>query len=310
MSLYYALGKSYDDIKSYDQAFDFYIKGAAIKRGKIKYSNEEETSRIDAIINIVDKKFIEKFSQEDMNPSSLPIFIIGMPRSGTTLTEQIIASHPKVFGAGELDYFMHMIQEKGTEKNGGYPYKLKDLTQADMRTWGNEYIRKLRLKHKDKKFITDKMPANYLNLGLIHIILPHAKIIHVKRNPIDTCISCFTHLFNRNQDATYDLAEVGRHYANYARLMEHWRQVLPKDSFFEVQYEAIVDDIEKETRKILEYCNLPWDPSCLNFYELKRNVRTASMTQVRQPIYNSSVERWRHYEKKIGPLLKELDGLY
>lgn len=308
--LYYALGKSYDDIKDFDKAFDFYARGAALKREKIQYSIEEETSQIDAIIEIVNQDFIEKFSHEAMNTSTLPIFILGMPRSGTTLTEQIIASHPKVFGAGELPYFMEAMQEKATEKNGGYPHMLKDLTQKDMKAISNEYIRKLRSKDKDKKFITDKMPANYLSLGLIHLMLPNAKIIHVKRNPIDTCLSCFTRLFNRHQDATYDLTEVGRHYANYARLMEHWRKVLPKGSFFEVEYEAIVEDIEKEARKLIEYCGLPWDPSCLNFYELKRNVRTASVTQVRQPIYKSSIERWRHYEKKIGPLLKELDGLY
>jgi tetratricopeptide (TPR) repeat protein len=308
--LYYALGKSYDDIKDFDKAFDFYARGAALKREKIQYSVEEETSQIDAIIEIVNQDFIEKFSREEMNASTLPIFVLGMPRSGTTLTEQIIASHPKVFGAGELPYFMEAMQEKATEKNGGYPYMLKDLTEKDMKAMGNEYIRKLRLKDKDKKFITDKMPANYLNLGLIHLILPHAKIIHVKRNPVDTCISCFTRLFYRHQDATYDLTEVGRHYANYARLMDHWRRVLPKESFFEVHYEAIVEDVEKEARKLIEYCGLPWDPSCLNFYALKRNVKTASVTQVRQPIYDSSVERWRHYEKNIGPLLKELDGLY
>jgi tetratricopeptide (TPR) repeat protein len=308
--LYYALGKSYDDIRDFDKAFDFYARGAALKREKIQYSVEEETSQIDAIIEIVNQDFIEKFSREEMNASTLPIFVLGMPRSGTTLTEQIIASHPKVFGAGELPYFMEVMQEKASEKNGGYPYILKDLTQKDMKAMGNEYIRKLKLKDKDKRFITDKMPANYLNLGLIHLILPHAKIIHVKRNPVDTCISCFTRLFYRHQDATYDLTEVGRHYANYARLMDHWRQVLPKDSFFEVHYEAIVEDVEKEARKLIQYCDLPWDPSCLNFYELKRNVKTASVTQVRQPIYNSSVERWRHYEKNIGPLLKELDGLY
>ena len=150
------------------------------------------------------------------------------------------------------------------------------------------------------------MPANYLAMGLIPLMLPNARIIHVMRNPVDTCLSCFTRLFNRHQDATYDLHELGRHYATYARLMQHWRATLPAGSFMEVQYEDIVADMQGQARRLIDWVGLPWDEACLEFHKTERSIRTASVTQVRQPIYNSSVERWRHYEKYLGPLL---DGL-
>jgi hypothetical protein len=157
--------------------------------------------------------------------------------------------------------------------------------------------------------ITDKMPANYMALGFIPLTLPNAKIIHVQRNPIDTCLSCYTRLFNRHQDATYDLAELGRHYMNYSRLMAHWKSILPADSFIEVQYEDIVSDMEGEARRLIKSLGLKWNAACLSFYKNQRNIRTASVTQVRQPIYNTSVERWRNYEKHLGPLLSELKPL-
>jgi hypothetical protein len=151
------------------------------------------------------------------------------------------------------------------------------------------------------------MPANYMALGLIPLMLPNAKIIHVKRNPVDTCVSCFTRLFNRHQDATYDLSELGRHYMNYVRLMEHWRSILPDGTFIEVQYEDIVADMEGQARRLIDYVGLPWDKACLDFHKNERSIRTASVTQVRQPIYASSVERWRHYEAYLQPLLKKLE---
>ena len=153
------------------------------------------------------------------------------------------------------------------------------------------------------------MPANFLAVGLIHLMLPNAKIIHVNRNPVDTCLSCFTQLFKDGQEFTYDLAELGRYYVDYARLMEHWRKVLPDGAFLDVRYEDIVADQEAQSRRLIEYCGLEWDDACLDFYQSKRAVRTASMAQVRQPIYKSSVERWRPYEKFLGPLLDALGEL-
>jgi len=161
----------------------------------------------------------------------------------------------------------------------------------------------------DARRITDKMPANFLALGLIHLMLPNAKIIHVRRNPADTCLSCFTTLFNHGQPHTYDLAELGRYYVDYTRLMEHWRKVLPDGAFLEVQYEDIVADQEMQARRLIEYCGLGWNDACIDFHRNLRAVHTASMAQVRQPIYRSSVERWRPYEKFLGPLFDALGDL-
>jgi hypothetical protein len=232
-----------------------------------------------------------------------------MPRSGTTLTEQIIASHPSVFGAGELHDFLDIANHLAGELDRQiYPDNLIGLTKEALTILGDQYIERIS-KLSAQPFITDKMPANYMALGLITLALPNAKIIHVKRNPVDTCLSCFTRLFNRHQDATYDLSEMGKHYMNYIRIMDHWRSVLPADSFIEVQYEDIVADMESEAKRLIRALGLKWNSACLSFYKNERKIRTASVTQVRQPIYKTSVERWRHYEKHLDPLLSEIKSL-
>lgn len=306
ISLHYALGKAYDDLQEWDLAFVHFLKGARLKRAKLNYSADADAACIDRIIQVVDAAFIERLRGSG-NPSDVPVFVLGMPRSGTTLTEQIIASHPAVYGAGELRDLMDLVQ--GQSMPGvalPFPDNIAALSSTTITAWGTEYVARLRRLAPRAQRITDKMPANYLALGLIPLLLPNAKIIHVRRNPVDTCVSCFTRLFNRHQDATYDLAELGRHYANYGRLMQHWRQVLPAASFMEVVYEDIVADMESSARRLIDYCGLEWNDACLSFYKTERNVRTASVTQVRQPIYTSSVERWRHYEKHLGPLLAAL----
>lgn len=301
ISFHYALGKAYDDLKEWDKAFPHFLEGARLKRGKLDYDAHADAARTRRMSEIVDRAFIERMRGEG-NPSDLPVFVLGMPRSGTTLTEQIIASHPDVHGAGELRDLMEVVQSG----NQPYPDNLSAIDRNTLTAWGDEYLRRLRARSANAKRITDKMPANCLALGLIPLMLPNAKIIHVKRNPVDTCVSCFTRLFNRHQDATYDLHELGRHYACYARLMAHWRTVLPATAFMEVQYEDIVADMESQARRLVDWVGLEWDDACLAFHKTKRNIRTASVTQVRQPIYTSSVERWRNYEKYLGPLF---DGL-
>ncbi|HEX5392827.1 MAG TPA: sulfotransferase [Rhodocyclaceae bacterium] len=305
ISLHYALGKAYDDLKDYDRAFPHFIEGARIKRSKLNYDSKADVARAQRIADVVNADYLARL-QGAGNSSDLPVFVLGMPRSGTTLTEQIIASHPDVFGAGELSDLMEILQQPvGQGIAPAYPENLTALTPATLTARGDEYLARVKRLAPKAKRITDKMPANYLGLGLIPLILPNAKIIHVKRNPVDTCISCFTRLFNRHQDATYDLAELGQHYAAYARLMNHWRAVLP-GRFLEVQYEDIVADMEGQARRLIEFVGLEWNDACLAFHKTQRSIRTASVTQVRQPIYSSSVERWRHYEKHLGPLLEGL----
>ena len=239
--------------------------------------------------------------------SDTPIFVLGMPRSGTTLTEQVIASHPSVYGAGELrdlsivaDSFMPERTDLSISK------KLIDAAPGDLTKMGESYVRGLKERSPHSAKITDKMPGNFHHIGLIKLILPNAKIIHVSRDPLDTCVSCFTRLFAHGQTNTYDLTELGHSYKCYKNLMDHWRTILPPGSFYDLRYENLVDNTEEEARKLIDYCGLEWDPACLEFYKNKRSIRTASVTQVRQPIYKTSKQRWKNYEQFLGPLIEAL----
>ena len=306
ISLHYALGKAYDDLQDWDRAFPHFLEGARLKRAQLSFSVQEDEERTKRIETIFSPDFITRMRGAG-DSSEVPVFVLGMPRSGTTLTEQIIASHPAVHGAGELSDLMVVLQQApGAAGPGPYPERLLQADKDTITAWGAEYVRRLRARAPTARRITDKMPANYFALGMIHLMLPNAKIIHVKRNAADTCVSCFTRLFNRHQSATYELHELGRHYANYARLMAHWRHVLPASSFLEVQYEDIVADMQGQARRLIDWCGLEWDDACLAFHKNERSIRTASVAQVRQPIYGSSVERWRHYEGYLEPLLSAL----
>jgi hypothetical protein len=243
------------------------------------------------------------------NPSRLPVFVLGMPRSGTTLVEQIISSHPDVHGAGELPDLLEIAQRDIAGTGAAFPNNIPAIDKAGLAGWAADYVAGLHRRAPDARHITDKMPANFLAVGLINMMLPNAKIIHVSRNPVDTCLSCFMQLFGSGQEQTYDLAELGRYYADYARLMEHWRSVLPDGAFLDAQYEDIVADQETQARRMIAFCGLDWNDACIDFHKNKRSILTASVTQVRQPIYKSSVERWRHYEKFLGPLLDALGDL-
>jgi len=307
MSLHFALGKCYDDSKDYEHAFPHFLAGCKIKRAKLSYDPAHAARQFAGVKEIFDQAIIERLVDAG-EQSNLPIFVLGMPRSGTTLTEQIIASHPDVYGAGELNDLLG-IANRNTSTASSFPENLRSLDRVTLSSWGAEYISGLKQRAPTAQRITDKMPANFFAVGLIHLMLPNAKIIHVNRNPVDTCLSCFTRLFNRKQEHTYDLAELGRYYVNYARLMEHWRNILSDGAFLDIRYEDIVEDQEGQARKLIEYCGLEWNDACLNFHKTQRSVRTASLTQVRQPIYTSSVERWRSYEKFLGPLLDALGDL-
>ncbi len=308
MSLNFALGKCYDDTQHYDLAFPHFLNGCKLKRAKLSYDPAGAAQQFTELKTLFTQDNIERL-RGGGDPSDLPIFVLGMPRSGTTLTEQIIASHPAVYGAGELPDLLRIAHRKTNPATTSFPDNLRYLDPNILAAWGAEYIAALKQRAPGARHITDKMPANFFAVPLIHLMLPNAKIIHVNRNPVDTCVSCFTRLFNRKQEHTYDLAELGRYYADYARLMVQWRKVLPATAFLDVNYEDIVADQEGQARRMLDYCGLEWNDACLDFHKTKRQIRTASVTQVRQPIYNTSVERWRKYEKFLGPLLDELGDL-
>ncbi|MDO8413276.1 MAG: tetratricopeptide repeat protein [Gallionellaceae bacterium] len=308
LPLHFALGKCYDDTGQYDLAFAHYLQGCRLKRKRIHYNAAENEQMCHNIREFFSRQKIDSL-RSSACPSTLPIFILGMPRSGTTLTEQIIASHPQVYGAGELHDLLQLANHPRAEASAGYPWSLANITPTELTALGEQYVSGLQARQPGAQYITDKMPANFNCVGLIHLMLPHAKIIHVQRNPVDTCLSCFTRLFNKSQNQSYDLREIGDYYRNYAQLMEHWRSVLPAGSFYEVQYENLVTDNENQARALLQYCGLEWHDACLESHKTERNIRTASVTQVRQPIYHSSLERWRKYEAHLGPLLEALGDL-
>lgn len=305
MHLHFALGKLYDDNNDFDSAFRHFAQGCALKRKRIAYSADAKDHEFQRIQEIFSRSFIEA-QRGSGNVSNRPIFIVGMPRSGTTLTEQIIASHPDVFGGGELPHLLNIANWNGKRQEKQFPDNMEQLTVGRIQEIGQEYLACLKRLNSSHARVTDKMPANFANLGLIHLAIPHAKIIHVTRNPLDTCLSCYTRMFAQGQNNTYDLKELGRYYKAYEALMDHWRSVLPQNSFYDLSYENLVDDTENQVRRLLDYCDLEWHSACLDFHKTKRSIRTASVTQVRQPIYKTSMNRAEGYRKFLTPLIREL----
>ena len=306
--LYFALGKCYDDIGEWTEAFEYFTEGCRLKRQRITYNITEQIQFTHKLIHCFTQQTIE-YLQAFANPSALPVFIVGMPRSGSTLVEQILSSHPQIFGAGELKYLNELIQwpVKNQQTTVSYPENILQFSPEICSAITNKYLTYLQGFSSDAIRITDKMPHNYIAIGLIHALFPNAKIIHVKRNPIDTCLSCYTKLFTQGQLYSYELAELGQYYQCYELMMNHWRHILPSNAWLEIEYEAMVNNVEVDAKWLIEFCDLPWDSACLRFYQSKRQVRTASFIQVRQPVYTSSVERWRRYEKELAPLINALN---
>ena len=308
MRLDFALGKAYADLNDHSRSFQHLRAGNAAKRASISYDETAVLGLFDRIEAAFTPELIAAKSGGG-DPSALPIFVLGMPRSGTTLVEQIIASHPAVHGAGELQLLSDVVcSVSGPDgKPLFYPEFVAALDAGALRQIGARYaamLRELAANHgaPGAERITNKAPPNYYCAGLIHLALPNAKIIHTIRDPLDTCMSCFSKLFTGEQSHTYDLGELGR----YERLMAHWRHTLPAGRILDVRYEDVVADLEKQAQRIIAHCGLPWDNRCLSFHETDRPVRTASATQVRQPIYKSAIGRWRVYENHIEPLLNGL----
>ncbi len=303
LQLTFALGKMHDDLKQYDRAFPYFIEGCRVKRKSFDYSVNDRTKEIARTKAVFTKDFMKSHAGAGYD-SDVPIFVLGMPRSGTTLTEQILSSHPDVYGAGELRDLSAQID--ALPQAADFAAKMEAIDDAALTEMGRKYVEGLKARANGEARVTDKMPANFHYIGLIKLMLPNAKIVHVMRNPADTCVSCFTRNFANGQNFSYDLAELGHYYRTYRELMAHWREILPAGSFYDLSYEKLVDDTETEAKKLLAYCNLPWDDVCLDFHKTKRNIRTTSVTQVRQPIYKSSKERWRNYERHLAPLLNAL----
>ncbi len=300
--LHFALGKVYDDLGEHERAFTHLLAGNAQKRGQLVYDEAAVLGRLDRFRTLFSAEIMaERAGQGE--PSPIPIFIIGMPRSGTSLVEQMLASHPKVHGAGELGDFEAAVAALcGAD---GVPF---DIGPAELRAIGAGYLARVTALAPWARRITDKMPANFRFAGLIHLALPEARIIHMRRDPVDTCLSCFSILFGGDQPFAYDLGELGRYYAAYQRLMKHWRGVLPPGVMLDVDYETLVGDFEAQARRILAHCGLEWDDACRDFHKTQRPVHTASAVQVRQPLYRSSIGRWRPPDETLRPLLDALAG--
>jgi len=305
--LHFALAKAYGDLGEHQRSFRRLLDGNALKRRRIAYDEAEVLGLFDRLAAIFTPELMrEKQRLGDSTP--VPVFVVGMPRSGTTLVEQILASHPKVFGAGELRQLNQIVAQVCSSDHGaaGFPEMVPGMSGEQLRTLGAKYLASVRGLAPDAARITDKMPSNFLFVGMIRLAMPNARIVHVRRDPVDTCLSCFSKLFAGEQNHTYDLGELGRYYRRYDALMAHWRRVLPKSCFLEVQYEEVVADTEQQARRIVAHAGLEWNEACLAFHETKRPVRTASASQVRQPIYKSAIGRWLPYKDLLTPLLTEL----
>lgn len=298
VTYHYALGKAYEDQEQHDRAFDHFAKGAATKRGLIRYDPAVNDAATDAIITTFDPAFIKTLRASAI-ASDQAIFVVGMPRSGTTLTEAILDAHPQVFGAGELS----TLQALFGQQTGDLAGSIAALSATDLTRNIKTYVQTTQKYAPDMPHIVDKMPANFQMIGLIHALMPNAKIVHIARNPFDTCLSCFTRVFERSQLHSYDQVELGRYFNNYLRIMEHWQATLPKGAFHTLHYENLVDDFETQARAIIAHCGLAWDDACLAFHQGKRRVRTASVQQVRQPLYASSKAKWKAYEAQLKPLI-------
>jgi Flp pilus assembly protein TadD len=307
IELHFALGKAYQDVGRREDSFRQLIAGNALKRRQITYDEAATLAAFEPIRAVFTPELMRGLHNVGER-SAVPLFVVGMPRSGTTLIEQVMASHPQIFGAGELPNLhdaaanMHSAGSKAFS----FPDVMVNISGERLRALGTSYVGEISRRAPTAAHVIDKMPSNFFFVGLIHLALPNARIIHAVRDPVDTCASCFSTLFAAGQNHTYDLAELGRYYRRYQALMRHWHSVLPPGRILNVRYEDVVADLEGQSRRILAHCGLPWDDRCLAFHQTDRPVRTASAIQVRQPIYRNAIGRWRGYEKFLAPLLAEL----
>jgi tetratricopeptide (TPR) repeat protein len=312
LHLHYALGKAHEDAEAWDASFAHYAAGAAIRREQLEYDSEENTADTVRTKAVFSPAFIAARAGQGC-PAPDPIFVVGLPRSGSTLVEQILASHSLVEGTMELPDLIVMARRLGgkTAKRAEstYPESLAGLSPEDLKALGEEFIERTRIQRKtDKPFFIDKMPNNFAHTGLIHLILPNAKIIDARRHPLGCCFSGFKQHFARGQAFSYDLTDIGRYYADYVDLMAHFDEVLP-GRVHRVIYERLIEDPEAQIRALLDHCGLPFEEACLSPHENDRAVRTASSEQVRRPIFKDAVEHWQKFESHLGPLKQSLGAV-
>lgn len=307
LPLHFAYAKCLEDIGDHQRALEHYIAGGKLKRAQLKYVEEDTFSFFDRIQAAFPA---EIFANRPFggNESDRPVFIVGMPRSGSTLAEQILSSHPKLFGAGEVKYLsreVHALRDRFPSLSR-YPQIVEEMSASHFDLLARNYLRSLLANSGGSARVTDKLLTNYFFVGLIHLLFPNAKIINTKRNPVDNCLSAFTKLFKDDMPHSYDLGEIGRYYRKYEDLMAHWERVLPADAIMTLQYEDVVEDMEVQARKLVEFLGLPWDKACLEFHSSDRPVKTASVAQVRKPIYKDAVNRWEKYGSGLSPLIEAL----
>ena len=302
--MHFLLGKLYDKMEKYYYAFRNFEMGNQLKT--VDFRSSEHTRLVDSLIDTYCKENLPALAHGTPSDRQ-PVFIVGMPRSGTSLVEQILSVHPHVQAAGELtliNRFAAMMQEMLHTRHS-YPEGILNLTRDDLESLAQQYLNELPPEGDDRAFFTDKMPHNFLHLGLIQQIFPNARVVHCIRDARDTCLSCYTYDFSGVHPYAYDLQTLGEYYLQYQRLMKHWGTVL-SIPIYHLDYEQLVSDQEREIRKLVEFCSLEWDDRCLDFHTSNRLVLTSSYDQVRRPMYNSSIGRWKHYERHIQPLLKVL----
>jgi tetratricopeptide (TPR) repeat protein len=303
----FALAKACEDAGDYDRAWEHYHAGNERQRPLVSYDPVAFESRHASIAEVFSREFLERHAGQGF-ASDAPIFIVGLPRSGSTLIEQVLASHSQVEGTLELPILGEIAVTTGRylRENRDYPEAVRQLRGSDFRALGERYIEETRVyRSTARPRFTDKLPNNFSHIGFAHLILPNARIINARRHPLDSCLGSYKQLFGKGQNFTYDMNELGLYYRQYHENMKHWHRVLP-GKVLDVHYEDTVGNFEAQVRRILEHCGLPFEEACLRFHETQRTVRTASSEQVRQPLYTRALGTWRRYERHLGPWQEEL----
>ena len=304
IKLHHGLGKHFDRVAQYEQAFEHFAQSKRILRQRSPEFDVAATERsFDRLIQVFSRETLAASSARG-NPSQRPVFIVGMPRSGTTLAEQILASHPQVFGAGELADMPRIVKTLRPD----YPECVPTMDDASLAELASQYLKAIGERAPaGAQRVTDKMPMNFMHLGMIATLFPNAHIVHCRRDPLDVGLSCFIELFELEHGYTADLETFARYFLQHERLMAHWYATLPM-KIHELRYERLIEDPEAASRALLAHCGLEWNAACLEFHNTERTVRTPSRWQVRQPVYRSSLGRWRHYEKQMAPVVRALEA--